>query len=583
MKTTHPLRQLLHIASVSKSKTVFATVCSIANKICDIVPEILIGLSIDVVVNQERSLVSALGISNPYNQLLFIGGITALFWILESIFEYLYSIAWHDIALSVQETLRIKTYAHVQTLDLSYFENKTAGSLLSVLHQDINELEQFLAKCPNEIIQLAVNIVVMGAIFFYLSPTLALLTLIPIPFVIAIAYYFQHKLASLYAQVRETSATLAAHIGYRLHGIATIICYNTGAYEVARLQKRSDEYTQVLKKTARINAQYIPIVRMAVMFGFIVSLVIGGFYCVQGIIPINWYAALVFLTQRFLWPFTSISSITDTYEQAMASAKRILEVIQTQPSIVSKQSPDTQLPTFDVSFENVSFEYGPGKPLFTDFNFKIDAGKTVAFVGSTGSGKSTLVKLLLRLYQIGAGKIAIGGKDVSGMSLAQLRDTIALVSQDVYLVEGTIAENIAYGSFDATQDQIVAAARMAHAHEFIESLPQGYNTMVAEHGKNLSGGQRQRLAIARAIIKKAPIIIFDEATSAIDNETEALIAQSIATLSKNHTIIIIAHKLNTVRNADTIVVLSKGSIVESGKHQELLNAGGAYAQLWNAA
>ncbi|MBS1986916.1 ABC transporter ATP-binding protein [Candidatus Dependentiae bacterium] len=583
MKRANALIKLLKYASPSKSKIVFASVCSVLNKLCDIVPEILIGISIDIIVNQQHSIVARLGIINPFYQLYLVGALTALLWILESVFEYLYSIAWRSLAQEIQHNLRLKTYATMQDLDLSYFENKTTGGLLNVLQEDIQQLEQFLSQGPNEIIQLTVNIIVMGLIFFYLSPVLAFLTLLPIPFIIGLAYYFQNKLAHLYESVRQSSSNLASHIAYRLQGITTIKSYTTEAYELTRLQQESDLYQEANHNASRVNALYIPIVRMAIMAGFIMSLIVGGIYALQGIIPINWYAALVFLTQRFLWPFTSLATITDMYERTIACAKRILGVLESTPTLYDGNN------TFDITavqgslaFTDASFSYSNDVKVLNNVSFEIPAHTTVAFVGATGSGKSTIIKLLLRFYDPNNGLISVDGHNIKNLKLCDLRKTMALVSQDVYLVEGTVADNISYGTFDASRDEIVAAAKMAQAHEFIMELPLGYDTKIQEHGKNFSGGQRQRIAIARAIMKKSPILIFDEATSAIDNETEVAIQQSISKLSADHTIIIIAHRLSTVRNADTIFVLDKGSIVESGNHEMLLKQNGAYSKLWNA-
>lgn len=580
-KQTNALIKLLHWTAPPKSKILFASMCSMLNKLCDIVPEILIGISIDVIVNQQNSIVAKLGIPNPYHQLYFVAALTAILWILESVFEYLYAITWRSIAQDIQHELRLKTYDHIQQLDLAYFENKTTGGLLSIIQDDINQLEQFLSQGPNEILQLTVNIIAMGSIFLYLSPVLAASAILPIPFVIAIAYYFQNKLAKLYGIVRETASDLASHIAYRLQGITTIKSYNTQKYELNRLETQSSAYQQAHHQASKVNAAYVPIVRMGIMVGFIASLIVGGMYALQGKIPINWYAALVFLTQRFLWPFTTLTTITDMYERALASAQRINSILESSPTIIDGKSHlNVEHTKGTIRFEHVSFSYANGTQIFNNLSLEIPAKKTVAFVGTTGSGKSTIIKLLLRFYDASSGNILLDSTDIKAIALTDLRASIGLVSQDVYIVDGTVADNISYGTFNASRQEIIHAAKMAQAHDFIMSLPAGYDTKLHEHGKNLSGGQRQRIAIARAILKKAPILIFDEATSAVDNETEALIQQSMDTLAKDHTIIIIAHRLSTVRKADTIFVMSHGEIVEAASHDILLTQNGAYANLW---
>ena len=584
MFANNQFMQLLRYASVSKFKVTGAILCSILNKICDIVPEILIGVSIDVVVHQQESVVAKLfGVLDPYQQLYWVGALTAALWILESIFEYLYTIIWCGLARDVQHVLRLRAYAAVQNLDYAKLEGQMGGGLLSILHDDINQLEEFLSEGPNQIIQLVVNVVVMGVLFLYLSPVLAGLTLLPVPFVVGIAYYFQHRLAKLYQNIRQTAANLAGHVSYRLQGLLTIKSFVTESYELNLLDQRSQSYQTASYQVDRINALYIPLVRMAVMAGFIASLVVGGAYVLQGAIPINWYAALVFLTQRFLWPFTSLANLTDLYEKSLACSKRVVGILQTSNQIQSGvHSLPLEAITGQVSFKKVNFAYSNQVPVLQDLSLDIPARQTVGFVGATGSGKSTIIKLLLRFYDLQSGQILIDGQDITNLQLDDLRRSIALVGQEVYLVEGTIADNIAYGSFQATRAQVVAAAQMAQAHDFIMSLPDGYDTILQEHGKNLSGGQRQRLAIARAILKGSPIFIFDEATSAIDNETEAAIQESMEQLRGQHTIIVIAHRLSAVRTADLIYVLDHGQVVEAGKHEGLLAKNGAYAKLWKA-
>lgn len=560
----------------------WASLCSVLNKLCDIVPEILIGISVDVVVNQHQSIVARMtGIVSPSDQVYLVAGLTALLWIGESIFEYLYLIAWRGIAHGVQHDMRSKVFAHVQSLDMAHFEHVTTGGLLSVMNDDINQLELFLSEAPNAIIQLLVNVVVIGSLFFFLSPTLALLTLCPIPFVVMIAFYFQKRLAALYARVRDAVEALSGFIASRLSGVMTIKTYNTESFEQQGLIQKSLEHKAINAQANAINAAYIPVVRMGVLCGFIMSLLVGGHHALNGTLSISFYTTLVFLTQRFLWPFTTVTTITDMYERAKASANRVFALLAKRPSIRGGMRECVHA-VGSIAFDTVSFAYGNGVPVLNNISFTVQPKTTVAFVGSTGSGKSTIIKTLLRLYDVQRGAITLDGVDCSSYTLASLRQMFGLVSQDVYLINGTVAQNIAYGSPRATHDEIVAVSRMASAHEFIMALPQGYETVIGENGKNLSGGQRQRLAIARAMLKNPAIFLFDEATSALDNETEAAVQRSMQELAHKHTVVIIAHRLSTIRHADTIFVMDKGRIVEQGTHEELSGMNGAYAALLKA-
>lgn len=475
----------------------------------------------------------------------------------------------------------METYTHLQQLDLAYFENKTIGGLLTILNEDINQLEQFLSEAPNTIIQLIVNIMAIGTIFFYISPMLSFLTLLPIPFVICIAFVFQNRLAKLYTSVRACAASLSGHIASRLLGITTIKSYATQTYEIGQLGLESQAFQKENYKASVINAAYIPVVRIIILCGFTTSLMVGGVYALQGTLSISAFNILVFLSQRFLWPFTTLTTITDLYEQAMASARSVFSILHQKTYILD--GPDklniTQI-NGTVNFENISFTYPNGTQVFNQLSFTIPAHKTAAFVGATGSGKSTIIKLLMRFYDANSGTISIDTTNITTVKLNDLRKSIGLVSQDIYLVDGTIAENIAYGTFSATTEEIISAAKMGQAHDFIMRLPHGYQTMTGENGKNLSGGQRQRISIARAILKNPPLLIFDEATSSVDNETELAIQKSLAVLAHDRTMILIAHRLSTVRHADIIFVLEHGQIIEAGTHNELLSKNGTYALLW---
>jgi len=576
------LLRLLRYARGFRRRIVFASIYSILNKLFDVMPEILIGIAIDVVVRQQDSFVAELGIIDPKWQLGFLGGLTLIVWMAESLFEYLLLISWRNLAQDLQHAMRLDAYEHVQKLDLAYFEDRSTGNLVTILNDDINQLERFLNGGASDLIQVVTTVIAVGAVFFLISPTIATIAFTPIPLIVLGAFYFQRRAQPLYADVRERVGNLGARLSANVSGITTIKSFATERFEAERIRADSASYVEANRKAIAVSSAFIPIIRMAILAGFVATFLLGGWMTLEGTLNVGAYGVLVFLTQRLLWPLTRIAETVDLYERAMASSRRILDLIETPVSIrdAADAKPLNQV-RGRIEFQRVNFAYATGERVLHDIDLTIEAGSTVAFVGQTGSGKSTLIKLLLRFYQPDSGRILIDGQPIDTVSLDSLRRKIGLVSQDIFLFQGTIAENIAYGSPDATIEKIQAVAESAEATEFIQRLPQGYDTVVGERGQKLSGGQRQRLSIARALMKQPPILILDEATSAVDNDTEAAIQRSLERISHTCTSLVIAHRLSTIVNADRIYVLDQGRIVESGTHAELLEKHGIYAALWS--
>ncbi len=575
------LARLLRYARGYRRQIITATTCSIINKLFDIAPEILIGVAIDVVVNQEESFVAGLGFETAQEQITILAVLTFFIWAGESLFEYLFQILWRNLAQRLQSDLRQDAYEHAQRLDMSFFEARSSGQLVATMNDDVNQLERFLDGGANAMIQVVVTVVAVGAVFFVLSPLIALLAFTPIPLIIWGAFYFQRKAGPLYADVREKVGDLSSRLANNLGGIATIKSFTAEQREARRLKESSEAYVEANRRAIRISSAFIPVIRMAILAGFLATFTVGGMMALEGSLNVGAYGVLVFLTQRLLWPLTGLAEVIDLFERAMASTRRILDLLAEPVHVRDEGGKALQEPVKgDVELEKVSFHYPSSGAGIRDISLSVPAGNTLALVGATGSGKSTLIKLLLRFYDPSHGEIRIDGQPIRDLSLQSLRGAIGLVSQDVYLFEGTIRENLAYGNPAASDAEITDAAKTAEAWSFIEALPEGLDTPVGERGVRLSGGQRQRLSLARALLKNPPILVLDEATSAVDNETEAAIQRSLKRIGHNRTVIMIAHRLSTIVDADSIAVIEGGKVLEQGTHRELLDQDGAYANQW---
>ena len=574
------LKELFLYSQHQKTKTKRGIIFSVLNKVFDLAPPVLIGIAIDIVVEGSESFLSGFGFEDRRQQLIVLAILTFVIWGLESLFDYLSAVTWRGISQDIEHSLRTETFKNVLTLDMKYFENKSSGRLMAILNDDVNQLERFLDTGANKLIQTTTTVLVIGGTFLYISPIIALFAFIPIPVIIFGSFKFTSKIASRYEKIRQTIETLNSNLSNSISGILNVKSFTRENKELERITDSSLEVKSANYHAIKLSAAFIPIIRIAILFGFTATLLIGGFLALDGEIKVAMYSVLLFITQRLLWPLTELGDTFDLYQRAMASFRRIYSLKTEIPEI---QDGDINFEKLEnqISLQDVNFSYVENFNVLNQVSLTINSGQTTAIVGSTGSGKSTLIKLLLRLYEINSGKILYDDAELKDFKLSTLREKIGLVSQDVFLFEGTVFENIAYGNLNATEEEIWDAAKQSEAIDFINDLPNKENTIVGERGQKLSGGQRQRISIARAILKNPEILILDEATSSVDNETEAAIQRSLDVLKQDRTVIVIAHRLSTIRNADCIYVLENGVVTETGTHDELVNLGGVYTGLWS--
>ena len=577
--SSHPLMRLLSHLRQHRGTVLLASLCSVVNKVWDLAPPVLIGMAIDVVAAREDSFLAKMGYPDVYDQLYILTAITVVIWVLESLFQYFYAVLWRNLAQTAQHELRMSAYTHIQDLEMQWYSEQSTGSLMAIMNDDVNQLERFLDQGATDLLHVATTIIVVGAIMVSVAPEVALLAILPVPIIVAGSFIYQRRIGVRYTKVRGKVADLNALLNNNLHGITTIKSFTAEEREVERVEEASTSYRDANREAIRLSASFVPIIRMAILFAFTANMLVGGWFALEGRISLGAYSVIVFITQRLLWPLTRLGETFDLYQRAMASTARVLDLLDTEVGIVEG---DRNLESVrgEIEFSDVGFSYPNREIVLNDIDLTVPAGKTVGLVGSTGSGKTTLVRLMLRFHDPDSGIVRLDGHDVRELTLDSLRGSISLVSKTTTLFPGSVRDNVRYGDPDADDETVVEAARVAEALSFIEELPDAWDTDIGEGGHRLSGGQRQRIAIARAVLKDAPVLVLDEATSNVDNETEAALKRSIERISVGRTTLIIAHRLSTVRNADVIAVIGDGAISETGTHEELLERSGLYSRLW---
>lgn len=562
----------------------FASLSSIANKVLDLMPPILVGWVVDSLQGGPPEWMSSVtDTKDPWSLAILLALLTVLIFLFESLFEWMFQYGFMTLAQRVQHDLRLDAYRKLQRREMAWFENNRTGDALAILNDDVNQLERFLNTGFNDILQLAVLFIFAGAVLFGISWRLALIGMSPLPLILVGSLVYQGWIAKRYRSMRETVGALSSRLENNISGIAVIKSFTAEEFEAERVGDASTAYRHANFMAIKMSTLYVPLIRMLVAIGFGGVLLMGSYWVIEGKYGLTVGQLVLFsmMIQRVLWPVTRLGTILDSYARARASVERIFKLMDTPPAIRDQENPvRIKRAKGELAFKNVQFGYRDGLEILKGLDFAVSPGETIGIAGTSGAGKSTLVKLLLRFYDPTSGTVELDGYPVAQIALDDLRKNIALVSQDVYLFHGTVLENIAYGMGDITLDEVRKAAQIAQLDSFIESLPDKYETLIGERGLKLSGGQRQRLSIARAILKNAPVIILDEATSSVDTETERAIQAHIDEFTSGRTALLIAHRLSTLRKADKIIVLDDGKVAEVGSHDALLAQGGIYADLW---
>ncbi|RZH69275.1 ABC transporter ATP-binding protein [Natrinema altunense] len=614
----NPMKRLfLEYGSNYTGAAVIGIVASFFARILDLLPALMLGVAIDAVIRQEIPYAEAFPVGGGLIASTVPEGRLAQFWLtigiiasaflLSAVFHWTRNWGFNTFAQNVQHDVRTDTYDEMQRLDMGFFADKQTGEMMSILSNDVNRLEKFLNDGMNSLFRLLVMVLGIGGLLVAINWQLALVALLPVPLIAAFTYLFIQTIQPKYAQVRSTVGKVNSRLENNLGGIQVIKSSTTEAYESDRVEAVSREYFDANWGAIRTRIKFFPGLRVLAGIGFVVTFLVGGLWVIEGPpgpfsgdLSTGMFVVFILYTQRFIWPMAQFGQIINMYQRARASSARIFGLMD-EPNRVGEEpdAPDLEVTEGRVEYDDVSFGYGKGETrraaaqsdddrresgddetILENIDFTVEGGETLALVGPTGAGKSTVLKLLLRMYDVDEGEIRVDGQRIRDVTLESLRGSLGYVSQDTFLFYGSVEENITYGAFDADREDVIEAAKMAEAHEFIRNLPEGYDTEVGERGVKLSGGQRQRISIARAILKDPDILVLDEATSDVDTETEMLIQRSIDDLAEDRTTFAIAHRLSTIKDADQVLVLEGGEIVERGTHDELLANGGLYSHLW---
>jgi ATP-binding cassette subfamily B protein len=558
-----------------------AVVLGVVDRLFEAAPPLMIGAGVDVATRGSDSFLGRLGFGSAVSRLTALGAASAAVWLLDTVSGYARGRAYADLADAVRLELRNYVYDRIQSLDVGVIEGRPASDWLSALRGDVDRVADFVESGIDPFVAIAANLLTVGTTLLASSPVLLAVQLLTGPAVYLISAQLLGPIRERERAVRKEESKLAAALAENVAGIATITSYGAGAAEARRVAVAGERVLEAAGRRTAVRAAYVPAIQLAVGAGFLTTLVYGGWRARTGRIAPGIYNVLCYSSLRLLASLGQLGTSLERFQRTMVSLERLAEVLRLEPAVQSGPQPlDPSAVAGEIRLDRVTFGYQPEKPVLRNLTLRLVPGRTTAVVGPSGAGKSTVLKLLMRFYDPQAGTAQLDGTDLRELRLEDLHRCVAVVPQEVFLFAGTVRENIAYGNPRAAEVDVLRAAEVAAARQFIEALPDGFETVIGPGGVQLSGGQRQRVAIARAVLADAPILAFDEATSAIDFETEAALQESLGVATAGRTKLVIAHRLSTIRRADWIYVLADGQLHEEGRHDDLARAGGLYASMW---